>query len=108
MNATAGRHWRMSLKFDRASSIKNTKSRPNVGREADEGRDATMSRIGTLTAARILDRPDSDRYQDRYRLWQGIPSIERTRGGRLYANWYSGMATETGGNFVVVTSSDDG
>ncbi|MEU4892571.1 sialidase family protein [Streptomyces sp. NPDC044780] len=62
---------------------------------------------GTLTAPRILVRPRQARYQDAYRTWQGIPSVERTPGGRLYANWYSGMDTETGGNFVVVTTSDD-
>ncbi|WP_271986243.1 sialidase family protein [Pseudoclavibacter terrae] len=66
-----------------------------------------MSYSGTLSPARILDRPAEAVYQDDYRFWQGIPSIERTRGGRLYADWYSGMRTETGGNFVVVTISDD-
>ncbi len=41
------------------------------------------------------------------RRWQGIPSIERTAGGRLWANWYSGGETEGPENFVVAVRSDD-
>lgn len=63
--------------------------------------------LGPMTPATILDRPSEPRYQDEYRYWQGIPSVERTAGGRLYVDWYSGMTTETGGNFVVVAISDD-
>jgi len=66
-----------------------------------------MTNVGTMTPARILSRPTAAKYQDEHRKWQGIPSVERTSGGRLYVNWYSGMDTETGGNFVVVTTSDD-
>lgn len=66
-----------------------------------------MTNKGTMTPARILRSPGEVQYQDEYRKWQGIPSVERTAGGRLYVNWYTGMDTETGGNFVVVTSSDD-
>lgn len=66
-----------------------------------------MTNKGTMTPARILTRPGAPQYQDRHRKWQGIPSVERTLGGRLFANWYTGMETETGGNFVVVTISDD-
>ncbi|MBN0040810.1 exo-alpha-sialidase [Cellulosimicrobium cellulans] len=62
---------------------------------------------GTMAPARVLTNPTEDRFQDEHRMWQGIPSIERTAGGRLYVDWYSGMETETGGNFVVVTTSDD-
>ena len=62
---------------------------------------------GTMTPARILNAPSAARYQDDHRLWQGIPSVEITDGGRLYANWYTGMDTETSGNFVVVAISDD-
>ncbi|WP_211218277.1 sialidase family protein [Ruania albidiflava] len=61
-----------------------------------------------MTPPRLLRRPTADRYQDDYRLWQGIASLERTTAGRLYAAWYSGMETERGGNFVVVSTSDDG
>jgi hypothetical protein len=61
----------------------------------------------TMTPPTILTRPTADRYQDAHRLWQGIASVGRTPGGRLFANWYSGMETERGGNFIVVTVSDD-
>lgn len=62
---------------------------------------------GTMTPANILTRPTEAKYQDPYRYWQGIPSIERTAQGRIYVNFYTGMKTETGGNFVVVNTSDD-
>lgn len=62
---------------------------------------------GPMTPADILSRPTEPKYQDVHRYWQGIPSVERTTSGRLYADWYSGMTTETGGNFVVVSVSDD-
>jgi hypothetical protein len=43
------------------------------------------------------------------RQFQGIPGIERTAGGRLWANWYTGGVNEGPENFVVlVTSEDDG
>lgn len=53
-------------------------------------------------------RPTGAKYQDANRLWQGIPSIERTARGRLYVDFYTGEDTEQGGNFVVVCTSDDG
>ncbi len=50
------------------------------------------------------------KYLPRYRNWQGIPSIERTSGGRLWAAWYGGIVQEgREGNYIVVyTSGDDG
>lgn len=66
-----------------------------------------MPNTGSMTPPNILIRPKEPRFQDEYRKWQGIASIERTEGGRLYANWYTGMETERGGNFVVVSISDD-
>ncbi|WP_228484997.1 sialidase family protein [Cellulosimicrobium sp. JZ28] len=62
---------------------------------------------GTMSPARVLINPTEDRFQDEHRMWQGIPSIERTAGGRLYVDWYTGMETETGGNFVLAVTSDD-
>jgi hypothetical protein len=41
------------------------------------------------------------------RLWQGIPGIERTRKGRLYATFYSGGKGEGSENFVLLLKSDD-
>jgi len=43
------------------------------------------------------------------RNYQGIPSIERTRGGRLWAAWYVGKVWEERFNYVVLSNSaDDG
>lgn len=41
------------------------------------------------------------------RLWQGIASMERTAGGRLFSVFYSGGKTEENGNYVVLALSDD-
>ena len=46
-------------------------------------------------------------YYAKNRLWQGIPSIERTAGGRLFASFYSGGPSEGQGNWCVLTVSDD-
>lgn len=56
----------------------------------------------TYDKTEIRDRSDD------MRLWQGIPSIEYTEGGRTYACFYSGNITETIGNYVLVYRSDDG
>jgi hypothetical protein len=42
------------------------------------------------------------------RQFQGIPGIEITSGGRLWATWYSGGVNEGPDNFVVLVSSNDG
>lgn len=50
-----------------------------------------------------------DAYADNMRLFQGIPSIEVTRLGRLWATWYSGGQGESPLNYVMLaTSSDQG
>lgn len=36
-----------------------------------------------------------------------MPGIERTKGGRLFATFYSGRCTETLGNYCVIVKSDD-
>ncbi len=41
------------------------------------------------------------------RQWQGIPAVEVTEKGRLFAAWYSGGKTEEPGNIVVIEKSDD-
>ena len=55
----------------------------------------------------ITDPKALEQYYSKHRIWQGIPSIERTRGGRLFACFYSGDVTEKNGNFVVLCVSDD-
>lgn len=47
-------------------------------------------------------------YAECSRNWQGIPGIERTAGGRLWATWYTGGRTEDEFNHVVVVTSADG
>jgi hypothetical protein len=48
-------------------------------------------------------------YQTPARQFQGIPGIEVTAGGRLWATWYTGGVNEGPENFVVlVTSADRG
>jgi hypothetical protein len=48
-------------------------------------------------------------YADNARMFQGIPSLERSPNGRLWATWYGGGVTEDHHNYVMlVTSGDDG
>jgi hypothetical protein len=48
-------------------------------------------------------------YGEEGRMWQGIPSIERARNGRLWAVWYGGGLGEDQYSYVMLaTSSDDG
>ncbi len=57
----------------------------------------------------VTDRATLTRYRAENRNWQGIPSIEVTANGRLFAAFYSGGVTEQKGNYVVLLESrDDG
>ncbi|MCA1808658.1 MAG: sialidase family protein [Kiritimatiellia bacterium] len=47
-------------------------------------------------------------YADDRRMFQGIASIERAPGGRLWAVWYSGGQGESCLNYVVLATSDNG
>ncbi|MFA7160054.1 MAG: sialidase family protein [Kiritimatiellia bacterium] len=48
-------------------------------------------------------------YADSRRVFQGIPSIERAPGGRLWAAWYAGGQGESPLNYVLLaTSANDG
>ena len=48
-------------------------------------------------------------YSDEVRMFQGIPSLERAPGGRLWATWYGGGVTEDRHNYIMLaTSGDDG
>ena len=59
--------------------------------------------------APVLNTAPGPEYASKVRLFQGIPSIERSPGGRLWAVWYSGREGEGVENYVcVVTSGDDG
>lgn len=60
----------------------------------------------TLTAAPVLTGL-GEKYQADQRKWQGIPSIEISPGGRLWAAFYTGGADEGKDNFVLLKKSDD-
>jgi len=52
--------------------------------------------------------PVPEEYSDEERIFQGIPSMTQSPGGRLWANWYTGGPTEGHLNYVLLVSSDDG
>lgn len=55
-----------------------------------------------------VTRADPARYGDDQRLFQGIPGVAISLGGRLWATWYSGGAGEGPENFVLLATSGDG
>ena len=61
-----------------------------------------------MIPAKLYVRPTEERFQDTYRRWQGIPSIEVTDGGKIFVNFYSGQDAEVGGNIMVLCVSTDG
>lgn len=56
----------------------------------------------------ITDTSKLELYSAKNRIWQGIPSIEVTKKGRIFSTFYSGGSDEECGNFVMVLLSDDG
>lgn len=66
-----------------------------------------MKNNPSLKSAKIFSRPTQEHFQDSYRRWQGIPSIEVTSNGRVVVVFYTGQDAEVGGNFIVVSTSDD-
>lgn len=56
----------------------------------------------------ITDKNELKKYAPEERLWQGIPSIEVTPGGRHFCTFYSGGTMEEIGNFVLLYQSEDG
>lgn len=67
-----------------------------------------MENNSSLSPARIFVNATEERFQDSYRRWQGIPSIEVTAKGRIFVNFYSGQDAEVGGNIMMLCQSDDG
>ena len=55
----------------------------------------------------ITDAESLRLYAAERRVWQGIPGIERTAGGRLFSTFYSGGVREEWGNYVLLLKSDD-
>ncbi len=56
----------------------------------------------------IQDSETLKTYGDVYRLWQGIPSVEVTPGGRIFVTFYSGGKEEGTGNYCLLVESRDG
>ncbi len=56
----------------------------------------------------ITDKTALLQFNTENRIWQGIPSIEVTKGGRIFLTFYSGGTKEEIGNFSIVLKSDDG
>ena len=56
----------------------------------------------------ITDKKELEKYSSPYRIWQGIPSIEVTKKGRIFMSFYSGETDEEIGNYAMVIFSDDG
>lgn len=56
----------------------------------------------------ITEKEALKKYQTSKRLWQGIPSIEVTKKGRIFVTFYSGGTREEIGNYVLLLMSDDG
>jgi hypothetical protein len=57
----------------------------------------------------VVNSAPGPEYADAVRMFQGIPSLERSPGGRLWATWYGGGVTEDHHNYIMlVTSGDDG
>lgn len=61
----------------------------------------------SLKAPAILQNPTQAEYQSGNQAWQGIPSIGRAPGGRLWANWYGGSTDENEYNWCTLYTSDD-
>ena len=56
----------------------------------------------------ITDKKELEKYYSQNRLWQGIPSIEVTKKGRIFSTFYSGGTKEEVRNYCILTMSDDG
>lgn len=57
----------------------------------------------------ITDKEQVKKFYAGNRVWQGIPSIARTAGGRMFCTFYTGNTREALGNYsVVLESRDDG
>lgn len=56
----------------------------------------------------ITEGKTLEQFTEEKRLWQGIPGVAVTPGGRLYCAFYSGGTKEEIGNYVCLVKSDDG
>ena len=56
----------------------------------------------------ITDKEKLRHYTTGNRIWQGIPSVEVTKKGRVFITFYSGGTREEIGNYCVLVESRDG
>lgn len=56
----------------------------------------------------ITDKEALRAFSSKHRVWQGIPGIACTPGGRTFISFYSGETRETYGNFSLVICSEEG
>ena len=64
-----------------------------------------MNKIGKMI---ISDAEQLKEYGPGGRVWQGIPSFERTKNGRCFSVFYTGETGEMNGNYCTLAVSDDG
>lgn len=64
-----------------------------------------MNKIGKMI---ITDDERLKEFAPGNRVWQGIPSFERTPKGRCFSVFYTGETGEMNGNYVVFATSEDG
>lgn len=55
----------------------------------------------------ITEKQELQKYYSNHMVWLGIPSIERTKKGRIFITAYSGGVDESYGNFCFLLKSDD-
>lgn len=55
----------------------------------------------------ITDKNTLKKFGTNHRFWQGIPGLEKTKGGRLFACFYSGNRCEDRDNCCMLVKSDD-
>lgn len=78
--------------------------------DGTDGRKFLGTKDEALLPGRFVYGPaekDPGRYGDDARRFQGIPGVERTKGGRLFYCFYTGGEDEGSRNFVMVLTSDD-
>ncbi len=56
----------------------------------------------------IVNPEELKKYYADQRVWQGIPSVEVTKNGRIFVTFYSGGVREGLGNYCMVVTSEDG
>ncbi|MGH9664495.1 MAG: hypothetical protein ACRD9L_08750, partial [Bryobacteraceae bacterium] len=66
-----------------------------------------LSRVDPALSAPSLQTAPGSQYAESNRKFQGIPGIERTRNGRLWAVLYAGDTREGPQNYVLLTTSGD-